>query len=164
MQFVNQADQAERLHAALRARRLTLATAESLTGGALADLVSSVPGASATYLGGVVSYATAVKQQLLGVSLVTIETHGVVSAQCAAEMARGVRVLLGSDIGVSTTGVAGPDRQEGQPVGTAWLGVALPSGTEAVPVRLPGDRLRIRQLAAISLLDLLRRKLLSMVA
>ena len=147
MQFVNQADQAERLHAALRARRLTLATAESLTGGALADLVSSVPGASATYLGGVVSYATAVKQQLLGVSLATIETHGVVSAQCAAEMARGVRVLLGSDVGVSTTGVAGPEHQEGKPVGLVHIAVDDVEGTRTHELRLVGDRPEIRATA-----------------
>ena len=147
MQFVNQVDQVERLHVALRARRLTLTTAESLTGGALADLVSSVPGASATYLGGVVSYASAVKQQLLGVSLVTIETHGVVSAQCAAEMARGVRTLLGSDVGVSTTGVAGPERQEGKPVGLVYIAVDNVEGTRTHELRLVGERPEIRATA-----------------
>jgi len=83
-----------------------------------------------------------------------------VCEEAAVQMAEGVRRLLGTDVGLSVTGVAGPDRQEDQPVGTAWLGLALPGGTESVLVRLPGDRRRIRQLAAISLLDLLRRTLL----
>ncbi len=103
------------------------------------------------------TYASEVKFGVLGV-----REGPVVCEECAIEMAVGVRELLGTDVGLSVTGVAGPDRQDDQPVGSAWLGLALPTGTEAVPVRLPGDRLRIRQLAAISLLDLLRRRLLAM--
>lgn len=137
-------------------RRWTLAVAESMTGGLVASRIVDTPGASTWFKGGVVTYATEVKANLLGV------TKGpVVSERCAIEMARGVRRLLGTDIGVSVSGVAGPESQEGQPVGTVWLGFALPSGVEAIPVRLPGDRARVRQLATISLLDGLRQRLLS---
>jgi PncC family amidohydrolase len=141
-------DLGSRLHGELLRRGLTVATAESLTGGAVADLVSGTPGASATYLGGVVSYATAVKQQLLGVSRATVDRHGVVSARCAAEMASGVRTLLGADFGVSTTGVAGPDAQEGKPVGLVYVGVAGSLGVETYEMHLSGDRATIRDEAA----------------
>ncbi len=137
-------------------RRWSLAIAESMTGGLVASRIVDTPDASTWFKGGVVTYASEVKFGVLGV-----REGPVVCEECAIEMAEGVRRLLGTDVGLSVTGVAGPDRQEDQPVGTAWLGVALPTGSEAVHVRLPGDRLRIRQLAAISLLDLLRRRLLS---
>jgi nicotinamide-nucleotide amidase len=133
------------LHAELLRRGLTLATAESLTGGALGDLVSASPGASETYLGGVVSYATSVKVALLGVRQQTVDTSGVVSAACAREMADGVRELVGSDWAVSTTGVAGPTEQEGQPVGTVFIGVAGPDGTVAHELHLDGNRAQIRE-------------------
>ena len=141
-------DVGAQLHAELLARGLTVATAESLTGGAVADLVSGTPGASATYVGGVVSYATAVKQQLLEVSQATVDRHGVVSARCAAEMATGVRRLLGADFAVSTTGVAGPDAQEGKPVGLVYVGVAGAAGVETYEMHLAGDRAGIRAEAA----------------
>jgi PncC family amidohydrolase len=141
-------DVGAQLHAELLARGLTVATAESLTGGAVADLVSGTPGASATYVGGVVSYATAVKQQLLEVSQATVDRHGVVSARCAAEMASGARKLLGADFAVSTTGVAGPDAQEGKPVGLVYVGVAGASGVETYEMHLAGDRAAIRAGAA----------------
>jgi nicotinamide-nucleotide amidase len=137
-------DLGARLHGELLRRGLTVATAESLTGGAVADLVSGTPGASATYVGGVVSYSTSVKQRLLGVSQATVDRHGVVSARCAAEMATGVRSLLGADFAVSTTGVAGPDAQEGKPVGLVYVGVAGPAGVETHELRLAGDRAAIR--------------------
>jgi nicotinamide-nucleotide amidase len=137
------------LHVALLERGMTIATAESLTGGALGDLLSSTPGASGTYVGGVISYATEVKQRLLGVAESTINEHGVVSAMCAEEMARGVRDLLGADIGVSTTGVAGPTTQEGKPVGMVFVGVAGPDGAQAHELQLNGDRAAIRALACL---------------
>jgi PncC family amidohydrolase len=137
-------DLGAQLHAELLVRGRTVATAESLTGGSVADLVSSTPGASATFVGGVVSYATRIKQQLLGVSEETVERHGVVSAECAAEMAAGVRALLGADFGVSTTGVAGPDAQEGKPVGLVYVGVAGPAGVRTEELRLQGGRTEIR--------------------
>jgi nicotinamide-nucleotide amidase len=133
------------LHAELLQRSMTLATAESLTGGALADLVSASPGASETYLGGVVSYATEVKIDLLGVSAETVKEHGVVSEECAREMAQGVRTLVGTDWGVSTTGVAGPTTQEGKPAGMVFVAVAGPHGTRCQQLDLDGDRAEIRE-------------------
>jgi nicotinamide-nucleotide amidase len=132
------------LHAELLVRGQLLATAESLTGGALADLVSASPGASESYLGGVVSYATDVKTGLLGVSQQTVEDHGVVSAECAREMAARVRELLGADWALSTTGVAGPTSQEDKPVGMVFVGVAGPDGVTARELSLAGDRAEIR--------------------
>jgi len=137
-------DLGAQLHAELAQRGLTVATAESMTGGSVADLVSAAPGASATYVGGVVSYATEVKQQLLGVSESTVAEHGVVSSPCAAEMAAGVRGLLGTDYGVSTTGVAGPDPQEDKPVGLVYVGIAGPHGVDTHELRLAGERAEIR--------------------
>jgi nicotinamide-nucleotide amidase len=132
------------LHAEMARRGVTLATAESLTGGALADLVSASPGASESYLGGVVSYATRVKTGVLGVSQDTIDAHGVISAECAEEMASRARELLGADWAISTTGVAGPSEQEGKPVGTVFVGVAGPDGTSVHELNLSGDRAEIR--------------------
>ena len=132
------------LHAELLRRSLTLATAESLTGGALADHASATPGASATFRGGVVSYATDVKTGLLGVGKDTVREHGVVSARCAEQMAVGVRSLLGTDWAVSTTGVAGPTEQEGKPVGSVFVGVAGPDGVVVHELHLDGDRAAIR--------------------
>jgi nicotinamide-nucleotide amidase len=134
---------------------LTLAVAESLTGGLVASRLVEVPGASRWFKGGVVSYASEVKFDLLGVP-----PGPVVSEPAAAAMAEGVAKLLGTDIGLSVTGVAGPEEQEGQPVGTVFFGVTLDGRTDVVHIRLPGDRPRVRQYATISLLDLLRRRLL----
>jgi PncC family amidohydrolase len=141
------------LVAALGAEGLTLGTAESLTGGMLASAITAVPGASKVYCGGVVSYATDVKTSLLGVTEDLVSEFGVVSAECAAAMAVGVRRLLGVDIAVSTTGVAGPDEQEGRPVGTAFVGVASAEGTRTIALTLSGNRAAIQQqvvLAALS--------------
>jgi PncC family amidohydrolase len=137
------------LQAELMRRSAMLATAESITGGALGSLLTQAPGASDTYLGGVVSYATDVKRGLLDVSEETVEQHGVVSAECAAEMATGVRRALQADFAVSTTGVAGPATQEGKPVGTVFIGVAGPSGVRTKAFRLGGDRAQIRERACL---------------
>lgn len=123
----------------------TLATAESLTGGRVASRVTNVPGSSAVYAGGVVSYQTPVKVEVLGVAQATVDEHGVVSAECAREMADGARRLLRTTYAVSTTGVAGPDRQEGQEVGTVFVGVAGPGGVEVVELALDGDRATIQE-------------------
>jgi len=138
-------------------RRWTLALAESMTSGLVSSRIVDTPEASTWFKGGVVTYASEVKFNVLGV-----DEGPVICEECAVQMAEGVRKLLETDVGLSVTGVAGPGRQEDQPVGTAWLGVALPTGSEAVHVRLPGDRVRIRQLAATSALDLLRRRLLAL--
>lgn len=124
-----------------------VSTAESLTGGALGETLSAAPGASDTYLGGVVAYATSLKLSVLGVSEETVSRHGVVSAECAAEMAAGVRSLTGSDVSVSTTGVAGPAVQEGKPVGLVFLGVAGPRGVVTKELHLDGDRPAVRAAA-----------------
>jgi len=150
---------ADELRAELLGRGMTLATAESLTGGHLAELVSAPPGASETYVGGVVSYATRVKVTVLGVGEGTVEEHGVVSEQCAREMAEGVRTLLGSDWGVSTTGVAGPTTQEGKPVGTVFLAVAGPAGTTAQERHFEGDRAAIRAQASVTAVRLVLQQL-----
>jgi len=140
---------------ALADRGWSLGVAESVTGGLVGARLAAVPGASRVYRGSVASYATGVKRDVLGV-----RSERVVSAEAAAEMAAAASRVLAADVGIAVTGVAGPDEQEGQPVGTVWFGLALPdTAVETVAARLPGDRERIRQFAAISLLDLLRRRL-----
>ena len=140
----------------LVARDRTLAIAESLTGGLAASRAVNVPGSSDWFKGGVVAYDSAVKFDLLDVP-----EGPVVSEEAAKGMADGVRRVLKADVGISTTGVAGPAEQEGQPPGTVWLGLAVGDDVEARLLRLPGDRDRVRQLSVISLMDFLRRKLLA---
>jgi len=135
---------ASSLHVELLSRSATIASAESLTGGELGGLLSGAPGASSTYRGGVVAYAADVKRSVLGVATETIGRHGVVSAECAGEMANGVRTLLSTDYAVSTTGIAGPDTQEDKPVGIVFVGVAGPDGTSVKELHLDGDRAEIR--------------------
>jgi len=134
-----------------RQRGLTLATAESVTGGLVGARLTGVPGSSDVFRGAIVSYATEVKQQLLGVS-----DGPVVSESAAREMAHGVRERLGADIGLSFTGVAGPDEQDGQPVGTLYVGMVGPGFDEVRHLRLPGQRDQMRQFAVITALDHLR--------
>lgn len=131
------------MHRLLREASCTLATAESLTGGRLAAALTAVPGASAVYRGGVVAYAGEVKVEVLGVPREVVETVGVVSAECAAAMAHGVRRLVGSTYGVATTGVAGPTEQEGKAVGTVYVAVAGPEDVVTVALELSGTRERI---------------------
>jgi len=130
----------------LRSRHETLATAESLTGGMLGDLLTAVPGSSVFFEGGVIAYASDVKVNLLGVSQRTVEKHGVVSAECAQEMAEGARKAIGATWAVSTTGVAGPDPQEDKPVGLVYLAVAGPRSTVR-ELQIEGDRATIRRQA-----------------
>jgi nicotinamide-nucleotide amidase len=136
-------------------RGVTLAVAESVTGGLIASRLVGVTGASEWFRGGVVSYASDVKFDLL-----KVPEGPVVSASAAQAMAAGVRSLLGADIGLSVTGVAGPDEQEGQPVGTVFVGLSMGERVEHVALRLPGDRPRVRAYSSISALDVLRRALL----
>jgi nicotinamide-nucleotide amidase len=137
-----------------RQRGLTLAVAESVTGGLVGGRLTDIPGASDVFVGGVVSYATSVKQQLLGVS-----DGPVVSELAAREMAAGVRERLGADVGLSLTGVAGPDEQDGQPAGTLFVGMVGPGFDEVRQVRLPGIREQMRQFSVITALGFLRRHL-----
>lgn len=136
---------AEDLVETLQDSEATVATAESLTGGRLAARITNVPGSSGVFVGGVVSYWTDVKVDVLGVPRETVDEYGVVSAECAREMAEGVRRLMGTTYGLSTTGVAGPQRQEDEPVGTVFIGIAGPDRVEAVPLDLSGDRFTIQE-------------------
>ncbi len=140
----------------LAERGLSVAVAESLTGGYVAGRLCAIPGASRVFRGAVVAYHTDVKFDVLDV-----ERGPVVSERAALAMAHGVRRRLGSDIGLATTGVAGPDEAEGLPVGTVCLAVAGADVERSTTVRLPGDRERIRQFSTITLLDQLRRALLA---
>ena len=126
------------MHEQLLAQQHTVATAESLTGGRLGMLLTETPGSSATYVGGVVAYATRLKVSVLGVPEALVERYGVVSAECALAMARGVRALTGATYGLSTTGVAGPDRQEGKPAGTVFVGIVGPDVATALALELVG--------------------------
>jgi nicotinamide-nucleotide amidase len=141
--------------ARLRARGWTLGVAESVTGGLIGARIAGVPGASETFRGTIGSYATDVKRSLLGVT-----AELVVSEESAAQMAQGAQRVLGADVGIAVTGVAGPTEQDGVAVGTVCFGIAMPDGTvEAVSTRLPGDRERVRQFSTISLLNLVRQRL-----
>jgi len=142
----------------LVARELTLAVAESFTGGLIAARAVALPGASRWLRGAVVAYASEVKYEVLGVP-----EGPVVTAEAAAAMAEGVRRLLGADVGLATTGVAGPDAQEDKPPGTAFAGVALPgAAAEGIEFQLSGPRERVRQIGTISALDALRRRLIAL--
>lgn len=121
-------DAAARVIALLTAARLTLAVAESLTGGGVVERLVSVPGASACVRGAVVAYATDLKESVLDVPADLLADHGPVHPDVALAMARGVRTRLGADVGVATTGVAGPDPQGGQPPGTFHVAVVSPVG------------------------------------
>ncbi len=144
----------------LKASGKTVSAAESCTGGEISHLFTSVPGASAYYLGSVTSYAISVKEKVLGVPAETIETFGVVSAEVAAAMAEGVRRVTGSDYAVSTTGLAGPDGDDRLPVGTVWIGVTGPNGTKTVKRAYKNDRKRNIERFAASALDVLRQMIL----
>lgn len=138
---------------ALREREQCVSVAESLTGGALACALVEIPGAAEVFLGGVVAYTIKVKQEVLGVSEDEL-SHGVVSREVAIAMARGGRELFGSDYAISTTGVAGPGPQNGLEPGTVWLGFASKTGSEAILLKLQGDRNQVRALAVIAALEL----------
>jgi nicotinamide-nucleotide amidase len=132
---------------ALEARGWSLALAESLTGGLLADAFVSVPGASKALRGSVVAYATELKHELLGVDAELLAANGAVDPSVAIEMAVGAANRLGADVALSTTGVAGPDEQDGKPVGTVCVGVITPSGSEVFEFLLTGNREQIRRAA-----------------
>jgi nicotinamide-nucleotide amidase len=135
---------ARRVVAALAERGQTVAVAESLTGGLLAAALVEVPGASAVFRGGIVAYATDLKATLLGVPASLLERHGAVHPQVAEAMAGGVRARLEATFGLATTGVAGPEPADGQPVGTVFIAAASPAGEQPRALRLSGDRATIR--------------------
>ena len=143
-----------------RERGLTLATAESCTGGLVAARLTSVPGSSDVFRGGVVAYSNDVKERELGVAASVLEEHGAVSAETAKAMAEGARVRLGVDLAVAVTGVAGPGGgTEDKPVGLVYVHAAGPDGEEARRSDLPGDREMVRGRAAAAALHLVRRVL-----
>ena len=145
----------------LKEKGLTLATAESCTGGRVAERITALPGVSAVYRGGVVSYWTSVKADVLGVPQETLDAHGAVSEETARAMAEGARRVTGADIAVSVTGVAGPESDErGVPVGIVYIGLATPDGTFCRPLDLGKRRRdRIQDLSSNHALDVVRRYL-----
>ena len=146
--------------AACREQGWTLATAESCTGGLVAGRLTSVPGASDVFVGGVVAYANEVKEAELGVPAGLLAEHGAVSAEVAAAMAAGARARLGVDVAISVTGIAGPDGGTPEkPVGLVFLHAETPAGGHGIEFTLPGDRETIRSRATVAALHLLRRLL-----
>jgi nicotinamide-nucleotide amidase len=143
----------------LRAQKLTLAIAESCTGGMLGERITAVPGSSDVFSGGVIAYDNAVKLELLGVNAEDLERYGAVSEQVALQMASGVKAKLGVDVGVSVTGIAGPGGGTAEkPVGLVWIAVHA-SELKARRFHLIGDRAEIRQRAAQAALEMVRRAL-----
>lgn len=129
---------------ALRGRGLTVATAESCTGGNIAHRITMIPGASDFYPGSVVSYSNEVKMNLLGVDAAVLEAYGAVSEPVARQMADGARRALGADCAVATSGIAGPSGGSPEkPVGTVCMAFATPEGTDTVTFHFPGDRARV---------------------
>lgn len=145
---------ADALLDALADRGWTVGTAESLTGGLVCATLVDVPGASRVLRGSVVAYATDVKHSVLGVDADLLAAHGAVHPRVAAEMAEGVRRVLGTDVGLATTGVAGPDPQDGRPPGTVHVAVVTPAGTAVSSLTLPGGRAEVRAAACAQVLAL----------
>jgi nicotinamide-nucleotide amidase len=151
---------AELVLEACRTRGFTLATAESSTGGMVAERLTAVPGSSDVFVGSVVAYANEVKTRELGVSEELLATHGAVSAEVAAAMAAGVRARLGADVGIAVTGIAGPGGATAEkPVGLVYLHVETPSGRRGLEFQFPGDRDSVRRRATATALHLVRRLL-----
>lgn len=148
--------QAEELVALLKARGLACATAESCTGGGIGAAITSAPGASDVFLGGVVSYSNAVKRDVLGVSQTTLDSVGAVSSETAAQMAEGARRLTKADLAVSVTGVAGPGGGSPEkPVGLVWFGLASARGVRTEKALFTGDRAAVRAKTVVHALGML---------
>ena len=150
---------ADAVVALLRELDLSVGTAESLTGGLVCAALTSVPGASTVVRGGVVAYASEVKADLLGVDPELLAREGAVCEPVAAQLADGIRRVLGCAVGVSTTGVAGPDPADGRPVGTVFVGAGGPWGILVDELALTGDREEIRTASVLAALTLLQRVL-----
>lgn len=138
---------------ALLERGYSISTAESCTGGLLSYALTSISGASTYFMGGIVAYSNAIKEQFLGVQAKTLLDHGAVSQETALEMADGVRTKLGTDVGLSTTGVAGPTggRPE-KPVGLVWIGISTPASSRAFECHFEGERLEIMKETVVEVL------------
>lgn len=128
----------------LKAKKLTMATAESFTGGLFGKKITDIPGSSEYFLGGIIAYSYEAKEKLLKVNRETLAKYGAVSAETAKEMATNVKNILNADIGVSFTGVAGPSLQEGKPAGLAYIGISY-NNTRVFEKRFGGSRIEIRE-------------------
>jgi len=148
----------------LREQGLTIATAESTTGGLIGHLINSVPGSSRYYKGSVVAYTREIKERVLGMKPATIKGHGSVSAETCTEMAEGVRKLMRTDIALAETGIAGPATEPGTPVGRYFIGITSEKGTEVRPYLFKGDRGENNRSAAQAALNLLLVHLVKMKA
>jgi nicotinamide-nucleotide amidase len=158
------AHRAARIVAALTEQGLRIAVAESLTGGLVAGALTSAPGASVVVSGGVVAYDTAIKHSLLGVDRALLEREGAVHPEVARQMADGVRTAMAiggrpADLGIATTGVAGPTWQDGRAPGTVYLGIADDDGTEVIALEFGGDRAAIRSATVRAVLDAVAARL-----
>lgn len=146
----------------LKEKKLTLATAESCTGGAIAKMITSVPGCSAIFKGSVVSYATEIKENILNVNHNDIEKHSVVSQEVAIQMAIGARKIMNSDYALATTGIAGPDGgSEENPVGTVWIALATANSVISKRCNFGKDRINNIERSCITALEMLRREILA---
>jgi nicotinamide-nucleotide amidase len=153
----NQDSIENRLGVLLKEKKLTISTSESCTGGYLSHLITSVPGSSKYFKGGVLAYDEEIKKEVLGVSPQTLSTHGVVSAEVVKEMAQSVRKIMGTDLALSTTGILGPTGGSNDiPVGVVWAGIAGPMGVKAIRYQFGSDRnWNMRRVSSTLLLDLL---------
>jgi nicotinamide-nucleotide amidase len=153
----NQDSIENRLGVLLTEKKLTISTSESCTGGYLSHLITSVPGSSKYFKGGVLAYDEEIKKEVLGVSPQTLSTHGVVSAEVVKEMAQSVRKIMGTDLALSTTGILGPTGGSNDiPVGVVWAGIAGPMGVKAIRYQFGSDRnWNMRRVSSTLLLDLL---------
>ena len=146
----------EKLVALLKAQGLTCATAESCTGGGVGSAITAVPGSSAVFAGGIISYSNEVKRDVLGVSADILQNVGAVSSETAAQMAEGARRLLKTDLAVSLTGIAGPDGgSDEKPVGLVWFGLSTKGGVRTEKAIFRGDRAQVRAQAVTHALGML---------
>ncbi|EGD47265.1 competence/damage-inducible protein CinA [Ruminiclostridium papyrosolvens DSM 2782] len=142
---------------------ITIATAESCTGGLISEMLTDVPGISKVFMGGAVTYSNEAKMEYLGVKEQTLKAHGAVSRETAAEMAEGIRKRLKTDIGISVTGIAGPGGgTDEKPVGLVYVGLSSEGGTITKELRLSGNRKKIRTITALNVFDLIRRHVLKL--
>jgi nicotinamide-nucleotide amidase len=143
----------------LASKNTTISFAESCTGGMLTSLIADIPGASSILKGSIIAYSNESKVKLLGVSNTAIDAYGAVSEEVAKQMASGCRRVFSSDCAVSVTGIAGPDGgNESKPVGLVYIGISTEDDLRAIRLDLTGDRSRIRYIAALNALDILRRE------
>lgn len=142
---------------------ITMATAESCTGGLISEMLTNIPGISGVFMGGAVTYSNEAKMEYLGVKEQTLKNHGAVSRETAFEMAEGIRKRLKTDIGISVTGIAGPGGGTAEkPVGLVYVGLSAANGTITKELRLSGNRKKIRTITALNVFDLIRRHILNL--